>query len=164
MKIRPWISILLQALHVLNTCFCTSMARRHMLTKKAGWWKFEDQANVKESRQKKQTARGFSTSQTCPEPLFREQRIQGAGAKSQILPQPLHVLHWTPPVVKKVLGNHLLFSPSLASNPTSYLLSSFSVYGCSQESFGACLAPLTSGSYRIFCSCINHGFTERRWD
>lgn len=34
--------------------------------KKAGWWKVEDQANVKGSRQKKQTALGFLPSQICP--------------------------------------------------------------------------------------------------
>lgn len=76
------------------------------------------------------------------EPLFWEQRIQGARAKSQIL----HMLGWIPSIAKKMCGNHLLCSPGLASNPTSYLLSSFSVYGCSRGSFGACLAPFISGS------------------
>lgn len=80
------------------------MARRHTLTKKAGWWKFEDQANVKESRQKKQTPLGFSTSQICPEPLFWVQRIPGPGPN----PKSYHIpfVHYTefPLPQRKCLG------------------------------------------------------------
>lgn len=157
MKIHPWISILLQALSVLNTyfycsCSSTSVARRHMLTKK------QDDGNLRTKPTSRKTERRNRLHWVLQlpkyaqaEPHFWELRVQGAWAKSQ---------HSATSTAKIVFGTHFLCSPSLASNPTSYLLSSVSIY----KSFGACLAPFLSGSLCIICSCTNHHFTGRKWD
>lgn len=55
----------------------------------------------------------------------------------------------------EIFGNHLL-----ASNPISCLLSSCSTSGCSQESFGACSAPSSSGSPSIFAAAEDSSSQE----
>lgn len=102
----------------------------------------------RESRQKKQTALGFSTSQICPKPSpFSESwsfKVPGPNHKSHH--GPFMCYSEFPLLQRKCLGTTfcVLQVWRLTLPPICWARSAS--YGCSQEPFGPCLTPFISGS------------------